>query len=60
VDARTAPGIAHGHGLQNIHERVAELGGRLDLESAPGAGTKLVAAFPYARTPVATQEDASK
>lgn len=28
-----------GQGLRNMRERVARLGGRLDIESAPGAGT---------------------
>ena len=47
VDARTAPDIEHGHGLKNIDERVRELGASLQLESAPGAGTRLMAVFPY-------------
>jgi len=49
VDARPARGIEQGHGLTNIEERVRELGARLDLESAPGAGTRLEAVFPYRR-----------
>ena len=50
VDARTVPDIEHGHGLTNIDERVRELGASLQLESAPGAGTRLVAVFPYTRS----------
>ena len=50
VDARTVPDIEHGHGLTNIDERVRELGASLQLESAPGAGTRLVAVFPHARS----------
>jgi len=49
VEAASAPGIEHGQGLRNIHERVRELGGSLRLESAPGAGTRLEAVFPYTR-----------
>ena len=39
----------HGHGLRNIYERVHDLGASLKLESAPGAGTRLEAVFPYTR-----------
>jgi signal transduction histidine kinase len=49
VDSRPARAIQQGHGLANIEERVRELGGTLDLESAPGAGTRLKAVFPYSR-----------
>ena len=48
VDAVSSPGIEHGQGLRNIYERVRELGASLKLESAPGAGTRLTAVFPYA------------
>jgi signal transduction histidine kinase len=49
VDARPARAIQQGHGLANIEERVRELGATLSLESAPGAGTRLEAVFPYNR-----------
>ena len=49
VAGRSAPAIAHGHGLQNIHERIRDLGASLELESAPGAGTRLSAVFPYSK-----------
>ena len=49
VDQRPARAIQQGHGLANIEERVRELGGTLDLESAIGAGTRLEAVFPYSR-----------
>ncbi len=49
VEARPARAIQQGHGLANIEERVRELGGTLELESAPGAGTRLEAVFPYSR-----------
>jgi two-component system, NarL family, sensor histidine kinase DevS len=43
---RAQPGIERGHGLTNIEERIRELGGRIELASAPGAGTRLTAIFP--------------
>lgn len=46
---RPQPGIEHGHGLSNIEERARDLGATLRLESAPGQGTRLEAAFPYSR-----------
>src|SRR5712691_11168485 len=49
VDARPARAIQQGHGLANIEERVRELGATLKVESAPGAGTRLEAVFPYSR-----------
>jgi two-component system sensor histidine kinase DevS len=49
VGARPAPGIERGHGLTNIEERVREVGATLELVSAPGAGTRLEAVFPYRR-----------
>ncbi len=33
-------------GLRSLEERVADLGGSLMIETAPGAGTRLVATFP--------------
>lgn len=40
-DPATAPGVPEGHfGLQGIRERIARLGGTLDIESEPGHGTK--------------------
>ncbi|WP_067356206.1 sensor histidine kinase [Microbacterium hydrocarbonoxydans] len=35
-----------GHGLTGIEERIAALGGTLEIESAPGEGTTLSAVFP--------------
>src|SRR5437899_2307515 len=49
VDARPARAIQQGHGLANIEERVRELGATLELESAPGAGTRLEAVVPHRR-----------
>lgn len=36
----------HGHGLSSLRERVARMGGRLQIESAPHAGTALRIAIP--------------
>jgi len=42
-----ATGLSDGHlGLEMMRRRVAELGGRLDIESAPGNGTRVVARLP--------------
>jgi signal transduction histidine kinase/ligand-binding sensor domain-containing protein len=35
-----------GHGLANIRHRILEVGGRLELESAPGRGTRLALHVP--------------
>jgi signal transduction histidine kinase len=37
---------AGGHGLRNFEERVAQLGGRLQIESSPNSGTALRIAIP--------------
>jgi signal transduction histidine kinase len=48
-------GLSDGHlGLEMMRRRVAEQGGRLDVESAPGNGTRVVA-----RLPVRKQGDMS-
>ncbi|HVH65223.1 MAG TPA: GAF domain-containing sensor histidine kinase [Candidatus Acidoferrum sp.] len=49
VATRQAPAIEHGQGLQNMNERIRELGASLELESAPGAGTRLTAVFPWSQ-----------
>jgi signal transduction histidine kinase len=36
-----APPLGSGHGLANIRHRVLEMGGRMELDSAPGRGTRL-------------------
>jgi signal transduction histidine kinase len=38
--------VAHGSGIQGITDRLAALGGRLDVRSAPGAGATLVGTIP--------------
>jgi two-component system sensor histidine kinase DevS len=50
ADARRAPRIEAGQGLNNVQERVRELGGELDVQSSAGAGTRLTATFPYKET----------
>jgi signal transduction histidine kinase len=44
------PGSAGGTGLAGLGDRVDALGGRFEVHSAPGEGTRLRAAFPLART----------
>src|SRR5258706_7084566 len=43
---RFAPDEGHGLGLLGIQERVALIGGNLNIESEPGAGTTLVTRIP--------------
>jgi signal transduction histidine kinase len=41
-----------GHGLLGVHDRVTALGGRLDIDSPPDAGTALTATLPVQRPAV--------
>jgi signal transduction histidine kinase len=50
--------MSPGTGLQNMHDRVAAVGGRLKIDSRPGAGTWLQAEAPITATVVALQPDA--
>jgi PAS domain S-box-containing protein len=47
-DAASAPEPQRSSGLVGMRERAALLGGRLAVESAPGAGTRIVAELPCA------------
>jgi signal transduction histidine kinase/transposase len=47
-----------GTGLQNMHDRVAAVGGELEIDSRPGAGTWLRAKAPITATVVTLQPDA--
>jgi signal transduction histidine kinase len=38
----------HGSGLLDLHERAAWVGGKVDVQSAPGAGTRVRARIPFA------------
>ena len=38
--------MREGHGLRGLSDRVAALGGELELQSAPAAGTQLRVAVP--------------
>jgi len=42
--------INEGFGLIGINERVREMGGRLDIHSAPGRGTELIVSVPLPNT----------
>lgn len=41
-----APGREGGYGLQGVRERVELMGGRFELDSAPGIGTHLIVSVP--------------
>ena len=45
-----ASATGSGHGLTNLSDRVAALGGTLRIESNPGAGTKVIGRVPVAAT----------
>jgi PAS domain S-box-containing protein len=47
-DPRRVEGPAQSAGLAGMRERAHMLGGRLTIESAPGAGTRIVATLPLA------------
>lgn len=51
----TGPGFSkpagEGSGLQNMHDRMAALGGSLAITSAPGRGTRVTAAVPWTSAP---------
>jgi signal transduction histidine kinase len=40
--------VARGHGLDNLQQRAAEIGGTAGVESAPGRGTRVWLTVPYA------------
>jgi PAS domain S-box-containing protein len=42
------PGCAKGIGLLGLQERIESLGGRLEIDSQPGQGARLVASLPWA------------
>jgi signal transduction histidine kinase len=48
---RSLPGEGHGLGLLGMQERVALVGGNLNIESEPGAGTTLVIRIPVYTSP---------
>ncbi len=47
AEALSRPGEARGMGLRSMRERATLLGGSFRIESAPGAGTRIVADIPY-------------
>lgn len=46
VDSKGMPGWKTGLGIMGMRERAVRLGGTLDLDSAPGRGTRLVLTIP--------------
>ena len=55
-DVETAPQRGSGFGIAAMRSRLAELGGTLDIESAPGEGTALIVTLPTAATPAPSPE----
>lgn len=51
--SQPAGGGTGGYGLQASRERLRELGGRLEVRSAPGEGTTVRASLPFEGVPVA-------
>jgi signal transduction histidine kinase len=49
----------HGYGLAALRERAAQLGGSLEVESAPGEGTTVVIALPASVASEASAEEVS-
>jgi signal transduction histidine kinase len=41
--------VSHGDGLRNMRERASGLGGKLQIASAKGKGTRLRITFPVSR-----------
>jgi signal transduction histidine kinase len=52
-----APGRRRGLGIAGIRERIAPLGGTLDIDSRPGSGTELVIRIPLEVTHAHTNSD---
>jgi len=53
------PGRAVGFGLTGMRGRVTEVGGRMEVRSTPGAGTRVTVAVPAAPVPVRPGREAS-
>ncbi|MGD1996148.1 MAG: sensor histidine kinase, partial [Anaerolineae bacterium] len=49
-DARQAAALGEGWGLAGIYERTDLMNGRIDIQSAPGAGTRLTVQVPIPHT----------
>lgn len=47
-DGKGGADLANGSGLRGLADRIAALNGRLDIESPPGAGTRVTATIPCA------------
>jgi signal transduction histidine kinase len=42
-----SPDVAGADGLRNMSQRMAEIGGRFELRSEPGAGTEILLTYPW-------------
>lgn len=55
-----ARGAGRGFGLRSMSERLARLGGNVEVESKPGSGTRVVCVCPLARSPAGAPETGGK
>ncbi len=55
-----ARGAGRGFGLQSMRERLARLGGQVEVESKPGGGTRVVCVCPLAGQPAGPPETGSE
>jgi len=54
-DPTRDPGAGH-HGLANMRARAASIGGRIEIRSAPGTGTKVIVELPRSRPTMEVRE----
>jgi signal transduction histidine kinase len=55
-DVSRDPGARH-HGLANMRARAAAIGGRIDIRSTMGSGTRVIVELPVTETNEGTEED---
>lgn len=58
VEKALAPNLTRGLGLASIAERLMSLGGKMDIESAPGKGTRCILELATENTPLAAALEA--
>jgi len=54
ADGEASPGAESGNGLRNMRQRLADLGGRCHLDSAPGQGATIRFVIPFSQRAAAT------
>jgi two-component system, NarL family, nitrate/nitrite sensor histidine kinase NarX len=58
--SRLPEAFDHGFGLASMRERVEQIGGTLDLQTAPGSGTRVLVRLPQEETRAAHAPVASR